>query len=145
MQCVHDGVAQQGGCKGTNICVPENLPVHLGNPSTRVAKSMAEIFIFKEDLSKAQESLDKLNFLVQCPPVLTAKDIPRRAATYNRSFSQELTMATFQDFPKSLQWEFLNHAEQRIPFLPQHRQLLVKAKIQRERLWVSTPPSPVQM
>jgi hypothetical protein len=110
-----------------------------------VAKSMAEIFIFKEDLSKAQESLDKLNFLVQCPPVLTAKDIPRRAATYNRSFSQELTMATFQDFPKSLQWEFLNHAEQRIPFLPQHRQLMVKAKIQREKLWVSTPLSPSQL
>ena len=110
-----------------------------------VAKSMVEIFIFKEDLSKAQESLGKLNFLAQCPPVLSVKDIPRRAATHNRSFRQELTMATFQDFPKSLQWEFLNHAEQRIPFLPQHRQLLVKAQIQRERLWVSTPSSPSQI
>ena len=110
-----------------------------------VAKSMVEIFIFKEDLSKAQETLGKLNFLVPFPPVLTVKDIPRRAATYNRSFLQELSMATLQDFPKALQWEFLNHAEQRIPFLPQHRQLLVKAKIQREKLWVSTPLSPSQM
>ena len=110
-----------------------------------VAKSMVEIFIFKEDLSKAQETLGKLNFLVPVPPVLTAKDIPRRAATYNRSFLQELSMAALQDFPKSLQWEFLNHAEQRIPFLPQHRQLLVKATIQREKLWVSTPLSPSQL
>jgi hypothetical protein len=107
-----------------------------------VAKSMVEIFIFK---SKAQETLGKLNFLVPVPPVLTAKDIPRRAATYNRSFLQELSMAALQDFPKSLQWEFLNHAEQRIPFLPQHRQLMVKAKIQREKLWVSTPLSPSQL
>ena len=108
-----------------------------------VAKSMVEIFIFKEDLSKAQETLGKLNFLVPVPPVLTAKDIiPRRAATYNRSFLQELSMAALQDFPK---WEFLNHAEQRIPFLPQHRQLMVKAKIQLEKLWVSTPLSPSQL
>eukprot|EP01036_Dinobryon_divergens_P030036 gene30036-39227_t len=38
-------------------------------------------------------------------------------------------MATLQDFPKALQWEFLNHAEQRIPFLPQHRQLLSDVKV----------------
>ena len=87
-----------------------------------ISKTSAEIFVDRTH----HETVVKSPVATHLSPsfVLTAKDVKRRASSYNRAYFEVLRRASLLDLPPSLQIQVLDHAAASLPNLPLSRRRL---------------------
>jgi hypothetical protein len=78
--------------------------------------------------------------LLSSPHTLTQEDVPRRAATYNRSRFSLLRRSCLSSFSHDLQLAVLAHAETRIAQLPIQFQHSAQLAITNDRNWLTHTP-----
>ena len=105
-----------------------------------ISSTMFEFFLPIASLTQVQQILHEKG-LPTSQPILTTRDIPRRAASYNRSRHHLQRQATLHGFPLQL----LDLAQQSLHRLPSDRQGKVLSGIRRDRLSIPLhpPTSPV--
>jgi len=101
-----------------------------------ISATTAEIFLPPQLLDQVTTRLSNTNLLIPLP-VLSEKDLRRRAASYNRGYFRPLRRASLSGFPTALQLRMLEIAEQSIPNLPVGRQQDVRHAIMMDREWVT--------
>ena len=101
-----------------------------------ISATTAEIFLPPQLLDQVTTRLSNTNHLIPLP-VLSEKDLRRRAASYNRGYFRPLRRASLSGFPTALQLRMLEIAEQSIPNLPEGRQQDVRHAIMMDREWVT--------
>ena len=99
-----------------------------------VSNSTAEIFLPEDQTEQAIECLPE--DMILWNPVLSYKDVNRRAASYNRAYFPELRWASLDALSNQLQLEVLDKAEASVPRLPEGRRKAVLAAIRQDREWV---------
>ena len=98
-----------------------------------IEKNLFEIFLPVDVCTSVQALLQSAGILQQPRPPMTAKDIPRRAFTYNRSNNYRMRAANLQGFPPDLQSQLLDHAQSIMHRCPPNRQGLILRGLQRDR------------
>jgi len=98
-----------------------------------IEKNLFEIFLPVDVCSTVQDLLQSAGVLQQPRPPMTAKDIPRRVFTYNRSNNYRMRAANLQGFPPDLQSQLLDHAQSIMHRCPPNRQGLILRGLQRDR------------
>ena len=102
-----------------------------------VSSSTVEVFLPLEKINLIRQILSNTGYLVEHPPdQISATDVKRRAASYNRAFCQPLRRAILQGFSPELQLQVLQTAELSIPKIPNHRQKIIQKAITLDRDWV---------
>jgi|APCry1669190591_1035303.scaffolds.fasta_scaffold01823_2 hypothetical protein len=95
--------------------------------------TLFEIFLPVADMETVARILRQKAQLHEQPHLLSAKDLRRRAATYNRAKDSFMREANLAGFPQDLQLELLAIASSRIPQLPTHRRQEVQEAILRDQ------------
>mmetsp|Transcript_18566 Transcript_18566/g.26701 ORF Transcript_18566/g.26701 Transcript_18566/m.26701 type:complete len:393 (-) Transcript_18566:744-1922(-) len=101
-----------------------------------ISATQAEIFLTPENRDLALHRLSSSAHLTEMP-LLSEKDLRRRAASYNRGYFLPLRRASLAGFPTVLQLRVLEIAESSIPNLPKGRQEEVRNAIRKDRVWLT--------
>jgi len=98
-----------------------------------IETNLYEIFIPLTVQDQIQPLLQAAGVLQQPRPPLTAKDLPRRAFSYNRSRHHSMRKATLLGFSPDLQSQLLDLAHNNIHKCPPERQARILRGLQRDR------------
>jgi len=98
-----------------------------------IETNLFEIFLPLAVRDSVQALLQSAGVLQQPRPPLTAKDLPRRAFTYNRSRHYQMRAATLQGFSPDLQSQLLDLAQTIMHRSPLERHSLILRGLQRDR------------
>jgi len=118
------------------VVILKQLSIKISLDVSLISATSAEIFLPPQLLDQVTTRLSNTNHLIPLP-VLSEKDLRRRAASYNRGYFRPLRRASLSGFPTALQLRMLEIAEQSIPNLPVGRQQDVRHAIMMDREWVT--------